>query len=1078
MFRRSFLSLMVAFFLLGPLGRPGSWADFPDDPPNDPNYDRWETGEGGESFYDEQWNLFSFTPRGVELTRQKSGISADLAWKVTIGRKDVIIAVLDSGINWGERDLVNQFSLNKGELPEPQDADGSSTPGVFDVNGDGVFSIQDYADDPRVFDANANGMLDPGDLILIFSNGIDDDDNGYLDDISGWDFFEDDNDPFDNVKFNHGTGRSKEAAAQGDNGLEGIGVAPGATLVEVRIGDSFIVDANDFAQGLLYAVDNGARVVAAAVGSVNNSHFARQAIDYAYKKGAIVMVSAADENSFHHNYPSTYAHTLAVKAIVPDSFVQPAEDELAPFTTTFMHHSGCANYGARIDLSLPSTRCSSGATGLAGGLGALIVSRGRDLVEQGLLEEELSANEVKQLMTLSADDVFSPRGDHAPRLYPSQRGWDQYFGYGRANAKAALDRVRPRTIPPEADLRIPEWFETLDSTKTPLVEISGRVAARRAGSYRYIVEYGIGVEPLEKDFVPILISGQETAPLDGTLARWNIEPFTSFATRVPTGPNDFTATLRVRVFDENGQRGEARRTIFLHHDPDLHSGFPVALGASGESSPALADLNGDGRLEIIVATADGKVYAYLQDGSLLPGWPVTTDLLPGLDPQNPSHHLQPPAYQEGGVETDVHASIVGGVAVGDVNGDGSPEVVAADLEGKVYAWDASGTLLFGFPVSTNPDFSRPEDRNEDNVLERGIFAAPALGDLDQDGLLDIVVGAMDQHVYAWKGDATPVPGWPVLARDLSQPAPKGTRIISSPALGDLDGDSSLEVVVGTNEVYHMSGRVYAFKSDGTLLPGWPVQVPSVNPEGPDVLPLIGQGVPSAPALADVDGDGTLEIAIAAVAGPGFLFKADGSLFGTLKSLARDFGSESTARDGPSLFALASGSFGDLDGDGGLEVTAGTTGARDALIITTQGLKVPYEHHLSAWNAMTGAYLPAFPQIVEDFQFFVNPAIADIDGDGLPEIIAGSGGYLLHAVNHLGQEPEGWPKFTGHWMAASPAVGDLDGDGLLEVVISTREGQLFVWDTNGPTQVGGHSSVQWQKFHHDPWNTGNFSTPLP
>jgi hypothetical protein len=59
---------------------------------------------------------------------------------------------------------------------------------------------------------------------------------------------------------------------------------------------------------------------------------------------------------------------------------------------------------------------------------------------------------------------------------------------------------------------------------------------------------------------------------------------------------------------------------------------------------------------------------------------------------------------------------------------------------------------------------------------------------------------------------------------------------------------------------------------------------------------------------------------------------------------------------------------------------------------------------------------------------------------------------------------GWPKFTGHWLGASAAMGDIDGDSLLEVVISTREGQLFAWDTPAPIHVGGHSSVQWQKIN--------------
>ena len=1076
MLRYLFLIVVALFLALYPV--PGSQAAFPDDPPNDPDYDWWEMREGGDSFYDEQWTLFSFTPKVVWLTNQASGISADLAWRTTTGRKDVIIAIMDSGIDWGERDLVNQFYLNEGELSEPQDADGGWTPGVFDLNADGVFNIRDYGEDPRAFDANGNGILDPGDLIAIFSDGVDDDANGYIDDISGWDFFEDDNDPFDNVRFDHGTGRSKEAAAEGDNGLEGIGVAPDATLLEVRIGDSFIVDVNDFAQGLIYAADSGARVVAGAIGSYNNSRFAQESVEYAYSKGVVFMASAADENSFHHNYPSNYDQTVAVKAIVPDSFLPPVEDFLAPFTTTFMQHCGCSNYGGRMDVSIPTDSCSSGATGLAGGLGALVISRGRDLVDQGLLKGGLSANEVKQIITLSADDVFNPRSDDFSRFYPSQPGWDQYYGYGRANVRAAVDQIGPGTIPPEADIWTPDWFETLDPERTDSVDIVGSVAAQRAGSYEYILEYGFGVEPLEEEFVSFYTSPQLTTPLDGTLFSWDIRSFKDFASRVPTGSNDFTVTLRLRVFDENGQMGEDRKTVFIHHDPDLHPGFPVALVASGESSPALVDLNGDGGSEIIVATANGHVFAFGQDGGLLNGWPVVTDLLPGLDGTNPRNHLEAPAYGEGGVNSDVHAAIVGGVAVGDINGDDAPEVVAADLEGKVYAWGASGGLLARFPVSTNPEFSKPEDRNENNVLDRGILAAPALGDLDGDGRLDIVVGAMDQHVYAWKGDGTPVGGWPVLARDLSQAPPKGARIVSSPALGDLDGDGSLEVVVGTNEVYGISGRVYAFSSNGTLLPGWPVRVPSLIPKGPDALPLIGQGVPSAPALADVDGDGTLEVGIAAVGGRGFLFGADGRRRMRFKMLARDFGPDSEAKDGPSIFAITNGSFGDLDGDGGLEFTVGTTGARSGLTIAVPGLRVPFEHHLSAWNACTGKYLPAFPRVVEDFQFSMNPAIADIDGDGLPEIIAGTGGYLLHAFNHLGQEPKGWPKFTGHWMVASPAAGDIDNDGLLEVVINTREGQLFVWDTEGPTHVRGRPSVQWQKFHHDQWNTGCFHTPLP
>ena len=1049
---------------------------FPDGPPNDPDYDRWETGESGESFFDEQWELRSTTPRGVRLTTQTSGLSADLAWKLTTGRRDVVVAILDSGIRWGDRDLVNQYYLNRKELPEPQDAQGHAQAGVYDRNGDGAFDVRDYAEDARFGDANGNGILDPGDLIAGASDGTDADGNGYVDDISGWDFFEHDNDPFDNVDFGHGTGRSREAAAEGNNGLSGIGVAPNASLLEVRVGDSFVVDVTDFAQGVLFSTDAGASVIASATGSVNNSRFARRAVRYAESRGVVFMASAADENSFHHNYPSTYEGGIVVKAIVPDTYVSPIEDRLAPFTRTFFQHSGCTNFGAGMHLALPSTSCASGATGLAGGLGALVVARGRDLVDRGELAFPLTANEVKQLVTLGADDIWEPIPSDAARLYPSQPGWDQYYGYGRANAHASVARVAPGTIPPEADLLLPGWFETIDPAKRPLVEISGRVAARRAASYRYTVEYGLGVEPREEDFVLIAESGPHSAPHSGVLASWNVSALSSFADRAPTAPNDFTVTLRLRVVDAASQAGEDRLTLYLHRDPDLHAGFPLALGASGESSPALADLDGDGAAEIVLGTADGIVHALRGDGRPLPGWPVYTDPLSNVSRDRAGNHLRAAAYESRDMRRAARGSILASVAVGDVAGTGHLQVIAADLEGKVYAWTAAGRLLPGFPVSTNPAFSRPEDRTEDNVLDHGIAGAPALGDLDGDGVLDIVVAAMDQRVYAWKGNGTLVPGWPVLARDMSQAVPLGARLVASPALGDLDGDGGLDVVVGSNEIYGTTGRLYAFARDGALRAGWPVKVGSLSPEGPDVLPLVGQGVPSAPALADVDGDGRLEIGIAAVAGPGILFRADGRRFRKLDAGPRNFGADSPAKDGPSFFALTSGAFGDLDGDGSLEYAAGTAGLRAGLSAVFTSSRLPFEHHLSVWNARTGAYLPAFPVLVEDYQFFLNPALADINGDGRAEVITGTGGYLVHAIDHRGVQPPGWPKFTGHWLAASAAVGDVDGDGLLEVVIPSREGSLFVWDTPGPVQVDGKPAVQWAKFHHDLRNTGNFHTP--
>ena len=107
--------------------------------------------------------------------------------------------------------------------------------------------------------------------------------------------------------------------------------------------------------------------------------------------------------------------------------------------------------------------------------------------------------------------------------------------------------------------------------------------------------------------------------------------------------------------------------------------------------------------------------------------------------------------------------------------------------------------------------------------------------------------------------------------------------------------------------------------------------------------------------------------------------------------------------------------------------------------------------------------------MEGWQIPSAPAIADVDGHGRAEVIAGSSGDVLHAFRPDGSEPPGWPKDTGGWLLASPAVGDVDGDGRAEVVAVTRDGYLYVWDT--PARAG--SMREWPSFRHDARNTGRF-----
>ncbi len=1083
------------------LADPSNW-------PNDPGYGLTPSGGG-------QWNLWSWVPAAnlalpgfrMQEAAMGTGNHIDAAWGLTIGDPRVHISVVDSGIEWDQTDIQYKVALNTGELPMPMGATS------YDANGDGVVNVQDYANDPRIpcgttmprdlrtcvaadgttpNDPNGNGIFDAGDLIRVFSDGTDGDHNGYVDDIAGWDFFHDDNDPADDTRYGHGSGEARDSAAETNNGIGDAGVCPRCMFIPLRAGDSFITDVDDFAQAVVYAVDNGVSVVQEALGTIDNSTFAMRAIDYAYAHGAVVIASAADENSRHHNVPGTNNHTLYVHAI--------RYNRTSLLTSTsFLAFNNCSNYGAQLALSVAGSACSSEATGKSAGMAGLIYSEALATS----LSPALSSEEVRQLLVETADVIYVPEAqpssaNYDPTIYPSLPGWSQRFGYGRTNARSAVQWVHDGKIPPEVDITSPRWFTVLNPGRPAdqTLTITGSIAARRAPSFDYTIEWAPGVEPADTDWHTLGTHTASTAPVTGTLASLNL---TSLTINNPGEvENQYSITVRIRATAHYGGTvgdvpGEQRRLFYVHRDPTILPGWPVYVSASGESSPHTYDLNGDGAREVIYATADGIIHAFRADGTDLPGWPVHTGLLPGFDPTATPSYVSAPGYTSTTRAIDpstVYEPVTATPGIADLDGDGHPEVVINGYHGHVYVFRHDGTAYgHGFPYAL-PDVPSAATDPQD-ILQRGIFGSPVLYDIDGDHVPEIIFGAFDGKLYALDALTAAIkPGYPVLIH-FPEPGTEHNRIFGSVGIGDFNGDHVPEIVVVSNEKLNGDrnvGAAYIVWNDGNNHPGgpyfpnWPVSYGSF-----DLFPLVGEGLSSSPAIADTDGDGRDELALTGSGNATVLIArgvqpahvarpAPTDLAHIAVMASNDRGALSNYHSNIVAFinAFAVGAFGDLDNDGTPDYSVSGASIDLALNLAGGGTRRPFDHLVGAWSGHDGSVFPGFPQVIEDYTFFVNPAIADVNNDGYAETILGTGGYYVHAFDACGREPTGWPKFTGQWIIPSGAVVDLHGTGEMDVVTGTRGGYLWAWRTDGNAHTG---SVQWEGFRHDAANTGNWGTPL-
>jgi hypothetical protein len=251
----------------------------------------------------------------------------------------------------------------------------------------------------------------------------------------------------------------------------------------------------------------------------------------------------------------------------------------------------------------------------------------------------------------------------------------------------------------------------------------------------------------------------------------------------------------------------------------------------------------------------------------------------------------------------------------------------------------------------------------------------------------------------------------------------------------------------------------------------------------EILPSIGDGVSTQVAAGDVSPAPGTEIVAVTAAGPPYVLDANGnSVYGEVNGRAipaawtagvalenaSRFGAQRNTNDiVVTVPAFTGFAIGILNGDHQPQFAAPTMGLSRLIDIQASDLQLPNDDQLSAWQGSSGNALPGFPQVTSDMAFFVTPAIADLDGDGKNEVIAGNGVYMLSAHNADGTRPAGWPKLTGGWLVGTPSLGDWNGDGTAELAVTRRDGVVLVWHTSAETRT----LTEWPRFGGNNRNTG-------
>jgi hypothetical protein len=389
------------------------------------------------------------------------------------------------------------------------------------------------------------------------------------------------------------------------------------------------------------------------------------------------------------------------------------------------------------------------------------------------------------------------------------------------------------------------------------------------------------------------------------------------------------------------------------------AGFPAAVSGDVYDQIKAADLDGDGKKELIFGATDGSIHVLNYNG---------TERRTGFWPKHTS------------------GPIMAGVETGDIDGDGQEEIIAASFDGKVYALSASGCTKWEVNTRSSITFSRP-----------------SLGDIDGDGNLDVLVGSSSKKLFAIGAQGHLL--WEHSASD---------KISGTPVIADINGDDKMETVFKAD-----NGYVSVVESNGGTMSGWPRQAGNQNgffpfvpaaadidedgikeiivgtPDSNQILVYNAKGdvikkitlngaVHDSPVITDIDRDGSPDMIVSD--DKGFL-----NVINLSKSLAE---SDDRARQFPGWpqkkgdHLFGSPRVSDIDGDGNLD------------IIFTAWNSSKTGEQAGTVNAVSldGSDIKGFPKYIG--KSYGKITISDLDNDGDLELIVAGGIGLTAKQIHV------------------------------------------------------------------------------